>query len=100
LTLRVPSSCPTRRSSDLACELLDRGPQQQFVRPGDLVRREHPCLVRVTAGAQSVDQLTCARGGRKQCHRAAVLSERTHVLPVRQDRKSTRLNSSHASISY
>src|SRR5690606_41679125 len=76
-------SFPTRRSSDLRKGLLST--QQQLVRPLKVMesnKHEHPDL----------DYRSLTRIG--------WLSLSPHLVTAYQDRKSTRLNSSHVKISY
>src|SRR5699024_11840952 len=86
-------SFPTRRSSDLRAG----GPQEVDVGPGPEHVTERPL-----AGPEDVGEDLPAVGAQVAVglHHPAQLLDR-HLLPARRrDRKSTRLNSSHVSISY
>src|SRR5699024_11790195 len=76
-----PASLPTRRSSDLAAGALQQA----------AVQIEHVAGVGLAAGAAAQQQRQGAVGHR-------VLGQ--VIVDDQQDRKSTRLNSSHVSISY
>src|SRR5699024_12721219 len=86
-------SVPTRRSSDLEVEQASR-------RPSDVVRVVQP-------GRQPVDQAfehaclpTLVHGEIGPVEDESLVQELQHGNLVPGDRKSTRLNSSHVSISY
>src|SRR5205085_11474028 len=96
---RVLHSFPTRRSSDLAAACIEAG---AMARADDLARRRIPIALAqgaVVMGTPILDRVELA---------GAVVdadSLRADVgvdapLTGRQDRKSTRLNSSHSQISY
>src|SRR5699024_12379792 len=76
-------SFPTRRSSDLACRAL----------PGSIVDRSATTLPGRAANGPSAAASTCSGLGRERTTTSA-------PLRASSDRKSTRLNSSHVSISY
>src|SRR5690606_41749482 len=85
---RVLHSFPTRRSSDLRREAALREEIQPLA-----VAREHRGTAFVAVAAQHGLATVGARDQQQLCTRAVA------VRP-RQDRKSTRLNSSHVKISY
>src|SRR5437868_11843108 len=91
--LRVTISIPTRRSSDLVAVPAGRG-------RGDMPRMD-VLFVYITTGSRdealSIGR-TLVEEGLAAC--ANVLGEMTSIYRWQGDRKSTRLNSSHVSISY
>src|SRR5699024_12418264 len=83
----IPHSCPTRRSSDLRTVSFATS-----TRPGSTARAERQQAQRDSHRQGERTGQGRRRGRRRQAHRG------DHRL--RRDRKSTRLNSSHDSISY
>src|SRR5207249_9400537 len=89
---RVLHSFPTRRSSDLRPLIF------HFPEPGVRYTRATPTLRRPTACQRSSGVIAALIGPPPS--RAARAAGRRAGARDRQDRKSTRLNSSHVSISY
>src|SRR5207249_11862321 len=95
---RIPPSFPTRRSSDLLRELLREPVRQRDGERHELRRlaageADHHPLIAGPLQLERVATLLCALSGLQRVPHA-----RGDVR--RLDRKSTRLNSSHVSISY
>src|SRR5699024_12314742 len=96
----APDSFPTRRSSDLGVEPHGAG---QFATVDEVV--EHHLLRRAPqASGEPVDDEEHARlqqlqGIGEEQYAPAQGHDHEHDLPDLEDRKSTRLNSSHVSIS-
>src|SRR5690606_39333298 len=92
----APPSCPTRRSSDLEA---DR--RRIALAEGSRHRRVHGHVNSQTLGRK---QLAVRRKGQRDVPRAVVLNDdQVGELVSRvglEDRKSTRLNSSHVKTSY
>src|SRR5699024_12325519 len=85
-------SFPTRRSSDLKIEPYDRNRVRYELR----LKNEH-------LNGMTRDDKGTGRPKKLSAYFSNALSEQyltKHVLPIVRDRKSTRLNSSHVSISY
>src|SRR5690606_41976098 len=88
---RDPHSFPTRRSSDL-------DHLQRLAAGGDEVEHQPPTLAAGEGVLARVGQADPAASGAQGRH--GVLQARPMLLDVPEDRKSTRLNSSHVKISY
>src|SRR5690606_39369761 len=93
-------SFPTRRSSDLVRAVLD-GLPEQVLGAGDARRDRLARLGRGLGafGRLEVEVVDQGRGVERQLLAVGQLDDRG-AHPRHQDRKSTRLNSSHVKISY
>src|SRR5690606_41328747 len=96
---RLLASFPTRRSSDL------RGPElagdARFRdRGAEALRSPHPPQPRLRPPRVFQILATPGAGGEESVARARLAETRETAAAVSQDRKSTRLNSSHVKISY
>src|SRR5207245_9537754 len=95
--LRYLPSFPTRRSSDLKDVLFPATPVDALL---ELLVEFLVELDRVRVDARADDLHRFLEVGRRDLLRMLRLAQRDHRGLPAQDRKSTRLNSSHGSISY